>query len=184
MKNKVRCQWAENEIFHSYHDSEWGKPVHDDKIHFEFLILEAAQAGLTWATILKRREGYKKAFANFNANKVATFTQKDVEKLMLNEEIVRNRSKIESAISNAKLFLEVQKEFGSFDKYVWKFVGDKPLVNMWNGMSQVPATSNESEALSKDLKKRGFRFVGPTIMYAYMQAVGLINDHQVNCFAR
>ncbi len=184
MKTKQRCSWAENELFHKYHDLEWGVPVHDDKIHFEFLILEAAQAGLTWATILKRRSGYKKAFANFDAKTVSKFDQKHVEELMQNEGIIRNRSKIDSAISNSKLFLEIQKEFGSFDKYVWGFVKDKTIINNWKDMSQVPASSKESEALSKDLKKRGFRFVGPTIMYAYMQAVGMVNDHQESCFAK
>lgn len=180
--NKKRCQWASKEIFHQYHDQEWGLPVHDDKIHFEFLTLEAAQAGLSWETILKRREGYRKSFANFNPKKVAKFTEKDFEKLIKNPEIIRNKLKVRAAINNAKKFLEVQKEFGSFDKYIWSFVNNKPVINEWKKMSELPATSEESGALSKDLRKRGFKFVGPTIMYAHMQAVGLVNDHEVSCF--
>ena len=178
----IRCQWAESLLFHEYHDTEWGVPVHGDKKHFEFLTLEAAQAGLSWATILKRREGYTRAFANFYPKKVALYTDKDVEKLMQNSAIIRNRLKINAAINNAKIFLLVQKEFGTFDSYIWSFVKGKPIINKWKNISEIPATSNESEALSKDLKKRGFRFVGPTIIYAHMQAVGMINDHQVNCF--
>jgi DNA-3-methyladenine glycosylase I len=177
-----RCHWATNPIFHNYHDTEWGVPVHNDRTHFEFLILEGAQAGLSWATILKRRPGYKKAFANFDPKKVAKFTAKDVEKLKQNTGIIRNRLKIAAAITNAQNFLKVQKEFGSFDKYIWQFVGGKPIKNKWSKDSQIPATSKESEALSKDLKKRGFKFVGPTIIYAHMQAIGMINDHQTHCF--
>jgi DNA-3-methyladenine glycosylase I len=179
---KKRCDWAQNGLFHEYHDSEWGVPVHDDTKHFEFLMLEAAQAGLSWSTILKRREGYRRAFADFHPQKVAKFTEKDFEKLINNPEIIRNKLKIRAAINNAKLFLDIQKEFGSFNKYIWSFVGGKTIVNKWKKMSQVPATSKESEALSKDLKKRGFKFVGPTIIYAHMQAVGLVNDHEVSCF--
>lgn len=180
--NIIRCQWAENSLFHEYHDKEWGVPVHDDRKHFEFLTLEAAQAGLSWATILKRREGYKQAFSNFDPKKVALYTEKDVEKLMNNPAIIRNKLKINTAVNNAKMFLQVQKEFGTFDKYIWQFVKGKPIINMREEMSEIPAISKESEALSKDLKKRNFKFVGPTIIYAHMQAVGMVNDHQVNCF--
>ena len=180
--NIIRCQWAENPLFHEYHDKEWGVQVHNDKKHFEFLILEAAQAGLSWATILKRREGYRRAFANFDPKNAAKFTEKDIEKLMNNSAIIRNRLKINAAINNAKMFLTVQKEFGTFDKYIWTFVKGKPIVNKWEKTSEIPATSEESEVLSKDLKKRGFKFVGPTIIYAHMQAVGMVNDHQTNCF--
>lgn len=165
-----------------YHDQEWGLPVHDDKKHFEFLILEGAQAGLSWATILKRRKGYQQAFANFDPQKVAKFTDQDYQRLLLNPGIIRNRLKIKAAITNAQHFLEIQNEFGSFDKYIWSFVGHQPIINQWQSLEQIPATSPESDALSKDLKKRGFKFVGSTIIYAHMQAVGLVNDHQVNCF--
>jgi DNA-3-methyladenine glycosylase I len=179
---KKRCQWAQVLLFHAYHDTEWGVPVHDDQIHFEFLILEGAQAGLSWATILKRREGYRRAFANFEARIVAKFTEADFNHLIINPEIIRNKLKIRSAINNAKRFVEVQNEFGSFDAYVWRFVGNAPIINAWENMAQIPAISQESEALSKDLKQRGFTFVGPTIMYAHMQAVGMVNDHVVSCF--
>ena len=179
----IRCEWAENPLFHMYHDTEWGVPVHDDKKHFEFLILEAAQAGLSWATILKRRDGYGRAFAYFDPKKVAQFTENDVKLLMNNSTIIRNRLKINAAINNAQMFLQVQKEFQTFDAYIWTFVNGKPIVNAWKKLSQIPATSRESEALSNDLKKRGFRFVGPTIIYAHMQAVGMVNDHQISCFA-
>jgi DNA-3-methyladenine glycosylase I len=179
---KIRCQWAENPLFHEYHDVEWGVPVHDDKKHFEFLTLEAAQAGLSWATILKRREGYVQAFAHFDPKKVAQFTDADVEKLMNNSGIIRNRLKISAAINNSKMFLNVQKEFGTFDRYIWSFVKGNTIINKWKKISEIPAISKESEALSKDLKKRGFRFVGPTIIYAHMQAVGMVNDHEITCF--
>jgi DNA-3-methyladenine glycosylase I len=179
---KARCDWAQDPLFHPYHDEEWGVPVHDDRKHFEFLILEEAQAGLSWATILKRREGYRAAFAEFEPKKVAEFTDDDIERLMQDPGIIRNQLKIRSAINNAQRFIEVQKEWGSFDAYLWQFVGNIPLVNAWRKMSDVPAVTQESETVSKDLKKRGFTFVGPTIMYAHMQAVGLVNDHQVNCF--
>lgn len=180
---KKRCQWAEqNELFHQYHDQEWGVPVHEDNKHFEFLILEGAQAGLSWATILKRRAGYKKAFANFDPHKVVQFTKEDFARLIKNPAIIRNKLKIRAAINNAKAFIKIQQEFTSFDKYIWSFVGGKPIVNQWKKMSQILPTSKESEALSKDLKKRGFSFVGPTIMYAHMQAVGLVNDHETSCF--
>jgi DNA-3-methyladenine glycosylase I len=165
-----------------YHDSEWGQPRHDDRQHFEFLILEAAQAGLSWLTVLKRREGYRKAFAGFDPKKVAKFDGKKVEQLLLDPGIIRNRAKIEAAIHNASLFMKVQKEFGSFDKYIWSFVGGKPKINRWKSSKQIPATSKESDELSKDLKKRGFKFVGSTVIYAHMQAVGMINDHIVTCF--
>jgi len=177
-----RCPWAEHKSMTKYHDTEWGVPVHGDRKHFEFLILEGAQAGLSWATILKRRDGYRKAFANFDPKKVARFTAQDQTKLFKNSGIIRNRLKIKSAISNAQHFLEIQKEFGSFDNYVWRFVGGKPIVNKWKKMSQIPTTSIESDALSKDLKKRGFKFVGSTIVYAHMQATGLVNDHLISCF--
>lgn len=178
----IRCQWAENPLFYEYHDKEWGVPIHNDKKHFEFLTLEAAQAGLSWATILKRREGYKKAFAGFDPIKVALYSDKDIEKLINNPEIIRNRLKINAAINNTQKFIEVQKEFGTFDRYIWGFVKGKPIVNKWENMSKIPALSKESEELSRDLKKRGFKFVGPTIIYAHMQAAGLINDHEVKCF--
>jgi len=182
MQKRQECQWAQNELFHDYHDKEWGVPVYSDKKHFEFLILEGAQAGLSWSTVLKKRNGYKKAFANYNPKTVAQLTPKDVEKLLKNPNIIRNRLKVSSAINNAKRFLEVQKEFGSFSKYIWSFVGGKPVVNTWTSVAQIPATSKESDKLSKDLKKRGFKFVGSTIMYAHMQATGLVNDHETSCF--
>jgi DNA-3-methyladenine glycosylase I len=165
-----------------YHDEEWGVPVRDDRVHFEFLVLEAAQAGLSWWTILRKREGYRRAFANFDATKVARFTPRTVERLMLDAAIVRNRQKIEAAIANARGFLAIQKEFGTFDRYVWGFVGGTPIVNRWRKQTDVPPTSKESDALSKDLKARGFKFVGSTIVYAHMQATGLVNDHLVGCF--
>jgi DNA-3-methyladenine glycosylase I len=179
---KRRCQWAEDPQFHQYHDEEWGVPIHDDRTHFEFLVLEGAQAGLSWAIILKRRMGYKKAFLNFDPEKVARFTDEDFDRLIQNSEIIRNKLKIRSAIHNAKRFLDLQKEYGSFDRYIWQFVGNTPKINTWEHMSQIPAVTKESEALSRDLKKRGFTFVGPTIMYAHMQAVGMVNDHEMSCF--
>ena len=184
MSGKKRCAWAEsgNELYIQYHDREWGVPVHEDRKQFEFLILEGAQAGLSWSTVLNKREGYRKAFANFDPVKVARFSEKKIETLIQNPSIIRNRLKITSAVSNARAFLAIQKEYGSFDTYIWAFVGGKPLQNRWNAMADVPATSPESEALSKDLKQRGFKFVGSTIMYAHLQAAGLVNDHLVNCF--
>lgn len=167
-----------------YHDREWGRPVHDDRKHFEMLLLEGAQAGLTWDTILRRRNGYYKAFAGFDPVKVARFTAKNKSALMKDPGIIRNRLKIDSAVTNARAFLAVQREFGSFDVYVWRFVGGKPKMNRWRSMKQVPATAPESDALSKDLKKRGFRFVGSTIVYAYMQAIGMVDDHTTDCFRR
>jgi DNA-3-methyladenine glycosylase I len=181
--NKPRCGWVRGRPhFIRYHDQEWGVPIHDDRRHFEMLLLEGAQAGLTWETILLRRGGYRQAFAGFNPVKVARFDAKKKSTLLKNPGIIRNRLKIDSAVTNARAFLAVQKEFGSFDRYVWRFVDGKPKVNRWTRMSQVPATSSQSDALSKDLKKRGFRFVGSTIIYAYMQAAGLVNDHTTDCF--
>ena len=183
--HKTRCGWVSNKPhFIAYHDHEWGVPIHDDRKHFEMLLLEGAQAGLTWETILLRRDGYRRAFAEFDPKKIARFTAKKKSVLLKNPRIIRNRLKVDSAVTNAQAFLTIQEEFGSFDCYVWRFVDGKPKVNRWTRMSQVPATSPESDALSKDLKKRGFRFVGSTIIYAYMQAVGLVNDHTIDCFIR
>jgi len=179
---KKRCQWAKDEPNTTYHDEEWGTPQHDDKKLFEFLILEGAQAGLSWVTILNRRDGYRKAFSNFDAKKVSKYTQKHIEKLLKDESIIRNKLKINSAINNAKLFLKIQDEFGSFDKYLWGFVNDKSIKNKFKKPSEIPATSEISEKLSQDLKKRGFNFVGPTICYALMQAIGMVNDHTSECF--
>jgi DNA-3-methyladenine glycosylase I len=179
-----RCRWAEGVSldYIEYHDKEWGVPVWDDQVQFEFLILEGAQAGLSWSTILNKRDGYRKAFRDFDPVKVARFTEKRVEKLLLDPSIVRNRLKVCSAVTNAKLFLKVQKEFGTFCDYIWGFVGDKPIQSNRKKGSDVPATSPESDALSKDLKKRGFKFVGSTIIYAHMQATGMVNDHVTSCF--
>ena len=179
-----RCKWAEGVSldYIRYHDEEWGVPVHDDRTQFEFLILEGAQAGLSWSTILNKREGYRKLFADFDPEKVARFTKKRVEKMLLDPSIVRNRLKVESAVTNAKAFLAIQNEFGTFCDYIWGFVDGKPMQNKFRMDSDVPAMSPESDALSKDLKKRGFRFVGSTIIYAHMQAVGMVNDHVVGCF--
>ncbi|HTF16654.1 MAG TPA: DNA-3-methyladenine glycosylase I [Chryseolinea sp.] len=182
-KEKIRCSWClKFDEYVDYHDTEWGVPVHDDNVHFEFLVLEGAQAGLSWSTILKKREGYRKAFANFDPVKVARFKEDRIEKLLLNPGIVRNRLKVNSAVSNARKFLEVQKEFGTFDSYIWSFVNGKPKVNAWKELREIPPTSPESDALSKDLIKRGFKFVGSTVIYAHMQACGLINDHLVDCW--
>ena len=179
---KQRCSWPVGELDIAYHDKEWGVPVHDDRVLFEFLVLEGAQAGLSWSTILRKRENYRKAFAGFDANKVARFTPARMKLLMKNEGIVRNRLKIESTVSNARAFLAVQKEFGSFDRYLWRFVGGKPLRNSRTRLKGIPARTVESDALSKDLRRRGFRFVGSTICYAFMQAVGMVNDHLVSCY--
>lgn len=180
---KQRCQWAGNDpLYQKYHDEEWGKPVHDDRKLFEMLILEGAQAGLSWITILRKRENYRKAFNNFDAKKIVKYDSPKVKQLLQNEGIIRNRLKINSTIQNAKLFLEVQKEFGSFDKYIWQFVNGKPIKNKWESIKEIPAKTKESDAMSKDLKKRGFKFVGSTICYAFMQAVGMVNDHSVDCF--
>lgn len=179
---KIRCGWVGlKPHLIRYHDEEWGVPVHDDRKHFEMLLLEGAQAGLTWETILLRREGYRKAFAGFDPAVVARFTSRKKASLMKNVSIIRNRLKIEAAVTNAQAFLAVQQEFGSFDRYVWRFVDGNPRINGWKTLSKVPAMTTESDALSKDLKKRGFRFVGSTISYAYMQAVGLVNDHTRDC---
>jgi len=178
----VRCEWATEEPNLSYHDKEWGRPEHDDQKLFEFLILEGAQAGLSWVTILKRREGYRKAFSNFDAKKVTKYNQKQIDKLLKDESIIRNRLKITSAVNNAKQFLKIQKEFGTFDKYIWSFVDHKPIKNKFKKLSDLPASTLISEKLSKDLKKRGFNFVGPTICYALMQAIGMVNDHTPGCF--
>jgi DNA-3-methyladenine glycosylase I len=183
MKNLKRCTWpGEDALMIDYHDNEWGRPVHSDKQHFEFLILEAAQAGLSWRTVLYKRKGYKKAFANFDPKKVAKFNKQKINSLIKNPEIIRNRLKIEAAVNNAKRFLEVQKEFGTFDKYIWQFVNNKPIVNNCKTNKDIRATSPESDALSKDLKVRGFKFVGSTVIYAHMQAVGMVNDHLTSCF--
>lgn len=183
-KKIVRCQWAEGVSlkYIEYHDNEWGVPVYDDRVQFEFLILEGAQAGLSWSTILNKREGYRDAFSDFDVQKVARYTKKRVEKLLQNPAIVRNRLKVQSAVTNAKAMLSVQQEFGSFSDYIWDFVDGKPIQNRYKKDGDIPATSSESDALSKDLKKRGFKFVGSTIMYAHMQATGLVNDHVVGCF--
>ena len=182
--NKKRCGWVEGQFqeYIKYHDEEWGVPVHDDKTHFEFLILEGAQAGLSWSTILKRREGYRNAFANFDPEKVAQFNESKIQELLQDEGIIRNKLKVRSAVTNAQLFLDIQEEFGSFDNYIWEFVGGEPIINHWKSLKEVPATTQESDNLSKDLKKRGFKFVGSTIMYAHMQACGLVMDHLVDCF--
>lgn len=183
MKEKFRCTWClKFDQYVEYHDTEWGVPVHDDSIHFEFLILEGAQAGLSWATILKKREGYRKAFAEFDPLKVSRFTERRLEKILQDPGIIRNRLKVYAAVNNAKRFLEVQKEFGSFSDYIWSFVNGKPIVNHWKSLREVPATTKESDALSKDLIKRGFKFVGSTVMYAHMQACGLVNDHLLDCW--
>ena len=179
---KKRCDWAKDEPNTTYHDDEWGTPQHDDQKLFEFLILEGAQAGLSWVTILKRRDGYRKAFSDFDVLKVSKYTQKRVQKLLLDESIIRNKLKVNSAINNAKVFLKIQKEFDSFDNYLWGFVNHKPIKNKFKKLSDIPATTEISEKLSKDLKKRGFNFVGPTICYALMQATGMVNDHTSNCY--
>ncbi len=176
-----RCSWATTDLSIAYHDGEWGRPVHDDRTFFEFLTLEGAQAGLSWETILRKRERYREVFHGFDPARVARMTPARVEKLLADPGIIRNRAKIESTITNARAFLQIQREFGSFDAYVWRFVGGKPLVNSWPTRDELPAESDESRALSKDLQKRGFRFVGPTIMYAFMQATGLVNDHVIGC---
>ena len=185
-KSVTRCRWAEgvSPQYIEYHDTEWGVPVHDDRVQFEFLILEGAQAGLSWSTILNKRDGYRRLFADFDPERVARFTDRRIEKILQDPAIVRNRLKVESAVSNARAFLEVQAEFGTFCDYVWRFVDGKPIQSRIRKDSDVPATTPESDALSKDLKKRGFRFVGSTIVYAHMQATGMVNDHVANCFRR
>lgn len=182
MPQKQRCDWAKAEPNTSYHDREWGVPHHDDRALFELLILEGAQAGLSWTTILNKRPGYRRAFDNFDARRVARYDTRKVQQLLANSEIVRNRLKIAAAVQNAKAFLEVQQEFGGFDAYIWRFVGGQPIQNSWRSLSEVPARTDASDAMSKDLAKRGFKFVGSTICYAFMQATGMVNDHLVTCF--
>ena len=184
MSDLNRCPWSTggDDQYIRYHDEEWGVPVYDDPTHFEFLTLEGAQAGLSWSTILRKREGYRRAFANFDVTRIARFNKRSIERLMNDAGIVRNRLKIQAAIGNARCFIEVQNEFGSFNAYVWRFVGGAPIVNRWKTQKRVPATSKESDVLSRDLKQRGFKFVGSTIIYAHMQATGLINDHITSCF--
>jgi DNA-3-methyladenine glycosylase I len=181
-KDVIRCSWAGNDLMVLYHDHEWGVPQHDDRVLFEFLILEGAQAGLSWDTILRKRENYRAAFDNFDPNKIARYDQRKLQRLLRDEGIIRNQLKIASAVQNAKAFLAMQKEFGSFDRYIWQFVGGKPRLNTWRLGSRLPATTPQSDAMSKDLKKRGFNFVGSTICYAFMQATGMVNDHAIECF--
>jgi len=178
----LRCGWAKNDLMVAYHDAEWGVPAHDDRRLFEFLILEGAQAGLSWDTILRKRENYRAAFDDFDAEKIAGYDEKKLNELLQNEGIIRNRLKIASAVSNAKSYLKVKDEFGSFDSYIWNFVDGVSIVNRWNNLSEVPAKTSLSDAMSKDLKRRGFNFVGSTICYAFMQACGLVNDHLTSCF--
>ena len=177
-----RCEWANNDLLIRYHDEEWGVPVHDDRLLFELLILEGAQAGLSWNTILKKRQSYRAAFDNFDAAAVAGYGQRKVRQLLANRGIVRNRLKIAAAVDNAKAFLAVQAEFGSFDTYIWQYVGGQPMRNAWQTLGDIPATTSESDAMSKDFKRRGLKFVGPTICYAFMQTTGMVNDHTVDCF--
>jgi DNA-3-methyladenine glycosylase I len=181
---KIRCEWARNSFpaYEEYHDLEWGVPVHDDRKHFEFLVLEGAQAGLSWSTILKKREGYREAFFDYNLEKLISLSSSDIETILQNPKIVRNRLKVNSVFINAPLFQNIQQEFGSFDAYIWSFVEGKPLVNHWKSIREVPPKTEISDRLSKDLQKRGFKFVGSTIIYAHMQACGLVNDHTTDCF--
>ena len=178
-----RCEWpGDDPLYVNYHDQEWGVPVHDDRTLFEFLVLEGAQAGLSWITILRRRENYRQAFDNFEPEKVARYNQAKIESLLQDPGIIRNKLKVNSAVQNAKAFLRIQEEFGSFNKYIWEFVDHQPIINTWTQLNQIPASTPLSETISKDLKKRGFNFVGPTIIYAHMQATGMVNDHVVSCF--
>jgi DNA-3-methyladenine glycosylase I len=182
-KEIIRCAWSgADELYIDYHDKEWGAPLHDERRLCEMLVLEGAQAGLSWITILRKREAFRKAFDNFTIEKVARYTEKKIASLMSDSNIVRNRAKINAAVTNAQAVLELQNEFGSFDKYIWQFVGGKPIINKWKRLGQIPAETKESQAMSKDLKTRGFRFVGPTICYAFMQATGMVNDHVTDCF--
>jgi DNA-3-methyladenine glycosylase I len=181
-ETRTRCPWAATEEMWSYHDLEWGVPVHDDRRHFEFMILEGAQAGLSWSTILRKREGYRRAFVNFDAEKVARFTPRQIEKVLTDPGIIRNRLKVTSVVSNARAFLSLQNERGSFDEFVWSFYDGKPKMNRWKTLKQIPPTSRESDAIAKELKRRGFKFAGSTIMYAHLQACGLVNDHLVSCW--
>src|SRR5438128_11890384 len=182
--NDKRCSWVnvDDPLLVEYHDREWGVPVHNDRKHFEVLVLSAAQAGLNWSLVLKKREGYRRAFDSFDPERVARYPEKQRRTLLADPEIIRNRMKIEATVRNARAFLKIQEEFGGFDSYCWRFVGGKPKLNHWKATREIPATSSESEAFSKDLKHRGFSFVGPTVVYAYMQAVGMVNDHVVDCF--
>lgn len=184
MDTKLRCEWVKggNQRYIDYHDKEWGVPVHDDRLLFEFLTLEGAQAGLSWATILNKREGYRKAFDQFDIEKVAEYSDEKIAQLLNNPDIVRNKLKVNSTVNNARRILEIQKTAGSFDAYIWQFSGGKTIQNAWRNISEVPASTAESDAMSKDLKKRGFKFIGTTICYAFMQATGMVNDHTVNCF--
>ena len=184
MSIKIRCAWASKEIFHKYHDSEWCVPNHNDRYHFEILTLEGAQAGLSWETVLKKRKNYKKLFDNFDVKKVSKYNKTKIEKLLKDEGIIRNRLKVESTVQNAKEFIKIQKEFGSFDKYIWNFVDDKVITNKIKSMKDVPSQTSLSDLISKDLKSRGFKFVGSTIIYAYLQAVGIVNDHEEKCFCK
>jgi len=186
MKSKERCSWVDgaDALMQEYHDKEWGVPSHDDRHLFEMLTLESAQAGLSWSTILNKRKGYRKAFDNFDVKKVAKYSKAKIAKLLKNPEIVRNRLKVNSVVTNANAILVIRKEFGSFDRYIWQFVGNKPKINRWRSMSQVPVNTVESDNMSKDLKSRGFRFIGTTICYSFMQATGMVNDHLVGCSAR
>lgn len=178
-----RCEWANrSELAQSYHDTEWGVAIHDDRSLFEFLVLEGAQAGLSWSTILRKREGYRKAFDHFDARKISQYSENDISRLLANSGIIRNRLKIHAALTNAIAFLRVQEQFGGFDPYIWQFVNGRPIQNSWKKMTDIPPSTLQSEAMSKDLQKRGFKFVGPTICYAFMQAVGMVNDHVVDCF--
>ena len=182
-KEIIRCGWAgADDLYIQYHDKEWGVPLHNDRRLFEMLVLEGAQAGLSWITILRKRKAYRKAFDNFTPEKIASYTDSRIAELLANPGIVRNRAKINAAVENARAFLMVQEEFGSFDYYVWSFVDGNPIVNKWKRLKQIPAETRQSQAMSKDLKRRGFRFVGPTICYAFMQAVGMVNDHTTDCF--
>lgn len=181
---KQRCAWAADgsPLEQQYHDKEWGRPVHDDRLLFEFLILEGAQAGLSWSTILKKREGYREAFEHFDAKKIALYDDDKIAELLNNPAIVRNKLKVNSTVTNAKLFLAIQKDFGSFDDYIWQFTNSRSLQNQWSDISEVPVSTIESDSMSKDMKKRGFKFIGTTICYAYMQAIGMVNDHTTDCF--
>lgn len=183
-QEKIRCQWCLNKFpeYQKYHDEEWGVPVYDDKKHFEFLTLESAQAGLSWSTVLKKREGYRDAFAGFDPKNVSSFSNYQIENLYSNTTIIRNKAKISAAVNNAARFLDIQQEFGSFNTYIWSFVNGAPIINQWKSFQEVPSTSEASDKLSKDLKKRGFKFIGSTVIYAHMQACGLINDHVISCF--
>ena len=177
-----RCEWVtDNKLYQKYHDEEWGVPSYDDNHLFEMLILEGAQAGLNWLTVLKKREGYRRAFDGFDANKMSRYTQKKIDKLLQNPEIIRNKLKVNAAVTNAQIYLKIKTEFGSFSNYIWQFVNGVPSVNKWKKLAEIPVSTTESEAMSKDLKKRGFKFVGSTICYAYMQAVGMVNDHTTDC---